>query len=1014
MPVEFLTDEEAASYGCFNGVPQREELERAFFLDDADKALIGRRRGDHNRLGFALQLTTVRFLGLFLADPLDVPTAVLVYLADQLAVADPSCVKRYTERRATRFEHAEEIKAAHGLRDFAAVEAEFTAWVEARAWTTGDGPKAIFDDAVAWLVERAVLLPGVTTLARPVAQVRDEATKRLWDTLYRLLTARQHTALERLLEVADGGRVSDLERWRKGPANPSGKNLEKALARVGEIKALGLGALDLDAVVPRRRLVDLARYGMAAKAPQLRRHPTSRRLATLAATVVYLEAKSIDDCLELFDLLMVTELVGKAERESKKEKVRQHPRLARASAKLAAAVEVLLEATGSGEAVAIADVWELIEAVVTRAELQATVAAVAEMVPAADPDNDGEMRAGLAGRIVMVSGFLKSLTEVIAFGATVEAAPVLAAMESMPDLLRSRRKPTFADIDETLVQGTWKRLVFAAAAAGDGQIDKNAYVFCVLTQFHRHLRRRDIYAEASARWRDPRAQLLDGQAWANAKGAVLTALSLPEDPDDLLAEHARVLDGAYREVAGRLDNEALRVDDDGRIHVERLQAVPEPASLVELRRQVNAMLPRVDLPEVILEVMAWEPRFVASFTAASGGQSRLGDLHVSIAACLTAHALNIGYGPIVKKGVEALERDRIGHVNQTYLGAETYSAANRWLIEAQARIGFAQALGGGLVAAIDGMRFVVAVPSIYARPNRKYFGPKRGATWLNMINDQGAGLGARVVSGTPRDSLHMIDVIFSQDGGQRPDIIVSDTGSYSDLVFGLVHLLGMEYRPALADLPDQRAWRVDARADYGPLDTLARGRVDLERITRHWDDIVRVVGSIYTGAVRAYDVVRMLQRDGHPTPLGEAIAAYGRIFKSLHILAYVDDETYRRDIKGVRNLQEGRHSLAAAIFHGKRGELYQRYHKGMENQLGALGLVLNCVVLWNTFYIDAALDQLRAHGHPAADDDVARLSPFVRHHLNVHGKYSFLLPELPGGLRALRDPGADDDEDHFA
>ncbi len=107
----------------------------------------------------------------------------------------------------------------------------------------------------------------------------------------------------------------------------------------------------------------------------------------------------------------------------------------------------------------------------------------------------------------------------------------------------------------------------------------------------------------------------------------------------------------------------------------------------------------------------------------------------------------------MKKGVEALERDWISHVNQTYLGAETYSPANRWLIEAQADIAFAQALGGGLVAAVDGMRFVVPVPSIYARPNRKYFGPKRGVTWLNMLNDQGSGLGAKVVSGTERDSL---------------------------------------------------------------------------------------------------------------------------------------------------------------------------------------------------------------------------------------------------------------------
>lgn len=197
--------------------------------------------------------------------------------------------------------------------------------------------------------------------------------------------------------------------WRKGPANPSGKNLARALARVSEVTAVGLGALDVHAVVPHRRLVELARYGMAAKAPQLRRHSPARRLATLAATAVYLEARSVDDCLELFDLLMVTELVGKAEREATKEKVRQHPRLARASAKLAAAVEVLLEATSTGETVGIEELWAMIEAVVPRAELQAAIAAVTEMVPPADPDDDGEMRAGLASRIVWSAGSSRPL-----------------------------------------------------------------------------------------------------------------------------------------------------------------------------------------------------------------------------------------------------------------------------------------------------------------------------------------------------------------------------------------------------------------------------------------------------------------------------------------------------------------------------------------------------------------------------------------------------------------------------
>ncbi len=213
--------------------------------------------------------------------------------------------------------------------------------------------------------------------------------------------------------------------------------------------------------------------------------------------------------------------------------------------------------------------------------------------------------------------------------------------------------------------------------------------------------------------------------------------------------------------------------------------------------------------------------------------------------------------------------------------ARTTGTPERPLVARQAGLPLAQAWGGGLVAAVDGMRFVVPVPAAFARPNRKYFGSKRGVTWLNAVNDHGMGRGAKIVSGTVRDSLHMIDVIFGLDGGDLPEVVVSDTGSYSDLVFGLLELLGISYRPALADLPDQKGWRIKGDADYGPLSTFARGRIDLAKIRRNCEDILRVVASIYTGTVRAYDVVAMLQRDGHPTALGEAIASYGRIFKSL-------------------------------------------------------------------------------------------------------------------------------------
>jgi hypothetical protein len=114
----------------------------------------------------------------------------------------------------------------------------------------------------------------------------------------------------------------------------------------------------------------------------------------------------------------------------------------------------------------------------------------------------------------------------------------------------------------------------------------------------------------------------------------------------------------------------------------------------------------------------------------------------------------------------------------------------------------------------------------------------------------------------------------------------------------------------------------------------------------------------------------------------------------------IDDEHYRRRILTQLNRGEARHSVARAVFHGQRGELRQRYREGQEDQLGALGLVVNAIVLWNTLYMEAALQQLQQGGLDVAAADVARLSPLVHRHINFQGRYAFALAEQPFPAKA--------------
>ncbi|MGH3769501.1 MAG: Tn3 family transposase [Pseudonocardiaceae bacterium] len=779
----FLTAKQLAVSSCFDVAPSAQELERFFFLDDEDRRLIAKRRGDANRLGFALQLTTVRFLGTFLDDPLDVPAVVLDELAGQLAITDPSCVKRYVERSNTRWEHRREICRIDGWTEFASVREELSSWIDHRAWTTGAGPKAIFDGVIAWLRQRQVLLPAVKELERLVSRVVREAHERLWWSLADVLSAQQARLLLDLLEVPDDRRFSPLEVLRRGPVDRTGKALVAALDRVVRVAGIGLGKVDL-AVVPQRRVVELARRGMTSSATDLRRMtPYSKRLATLLATVVYLEAKATDDALELFDLIMTSELLARAQRQSNADKLKRYSRLGKDASRLAAAVSVLLEAQEWDADVTIDVLWDAIENVASREQLRASVANINQILPP-DADPDGEWRAVLMSRYPLVRKFLRLLAETVEFGATTDAAPVLEALKSLPALLGvgpTKRIPAGCldarQVALDVVTPGWHELVLRRDRPSE-TVDRVGYVFCVLDQFHQRLRRRDIFAAASSRWADPRARLLSGQAWESARVSLMDSLQLPEDPGELLGECADELDAMWRHMAARAADGDIAMDRDGRVHAAGLKAIPEPASLVALRSRCQAMMPEVDIGDLILEVMGWHPEFTAAYTHVSGGARISGDLDITLAAVLTAQAVNVGWGPVVTPGVEALTRARIGHVYQNYVRAENHAAANAVLIAGQAGIATAEVWGGGLVAAVDGTRFVVPVRSIDARPNPKYFGRKKGTTLLNMINDQGVGVGGIVLAGTPRDSLFAVDLMYRRDGGVRPEVFISDTGSY--------------------------------------------------------------------------------------------------------------------------------------------------------------------------------------------------------------------------------------------
>lgn len=691
MPVSFLTLAQREHYDRYPNALSTIELARYFYLNDDDLELIASKRRDVNRLGYALQLTTVRFLGTFLEDPTAVPQTVIHTLAQQVKVTDSTCLSAYLESE-QRWRHTAEIRVRYNYREFTdkGVRFQLGRWLCAMCWTGTDRPSILFDHARAWLIGNKVLLPGVTVLERFIAEIRARMETRLWVLLGQSVNADQRSRLEDLLTIADNGRQSWFDKLRQGPVRISAPALIKALERIETVRSLGI-VLPTASTIPQSRLASLARFAGVAKVTAINRLSPARRMATLGAFIHCLEATAQDDALDVLDMLL-RDLFSRAEQADRKTRLRTLRDLDKAAKILAEACGMLLDPVLPDDAV--------------RAQINTTIGHDTLMqalnsVNALTRPPDDVFYVELKKKQGTVSRFLSKLLSIITFNSNPAGKALLQAFEWLqyrPD----NDPPT--DIINKAWQGYIKH--------EDGSTDLTAFTFCALEKLQTSLRRRDVFITPSWRYNDPRSGLLTGLEWDTVRPMVCRSLSLTSDPQPILTALSMELDQTYRAIASRLpENKSVRFEmraGKEELILSPLDKLDETASLKALRKTVKERMPLVDLPEIILEVAA-RTGFTNAFTHVAESKARASELTTSLCAVLLAQACNTGFEPFTSQDVASLRRDRMVWVEQNYMRDETLIDGNAILVAAQNQIALARLWGGGDVASADGLRFVVPV-----------------------------------------------------------------------------------------------------------------------------------------------------------------------------------------------------------------------------------------------------------------------------------------------------------------
>ena len=159
--------------------------------------------------------------------------------------------------------------------------------------------------------------------------------------------------------------------------------------------------------------------------------------------------------------------------------------------------------------------------------------------------------------------------------------------------------------------------------------------------------------------------------------------------------------------------------------------------------------------------------------------------------------------------------------------------------------------------------------------------------------------------------------------------------------------------------------------------------------------MVRVAASLRSRVAPAHVVLQRLANASPADRVAKALAALGRIIKTIYILRYIHEDNLRRRVQLQLNRGESRHELARWLFFANRGEFRTGDYEEIMNKASCLSLLSNAVLVWNTLAIMKIVTQLRAAGEAVLDEELVHISPLLHQHVIPNGTYRFTSPK-PG------------------
>jgi len=273
----------------------------------------------------------------------------------------------------------------------------------------------------------------------------------------------------------------------------------------------------------------------------------------------------------------------------------------------------------------------------------------------------------------------------------------------------------------------------------------------------------------------------------------------------------------------------------------------------------------------------------------------------------------------------------------------------------------------------------------------KYFGMGKGVVVYTFIDESHRLFYSIVINANERESGYVIDGLMNNDI-VKSDIHSTDTHGYSEVVFGITHLLGFSFAPRIKNFKEQQLYSFKYPKEYKELGylILPKRKIKIDLIEESWDEILRFIATIKSRRTTASQLLHRLTFYSKQHKLYRALKEFGKIIKTDFLLQYIDDVELRQKVEKQLNKVENANKFSKAVFFGNNSEFQVATTEEQNIANNCKRLIQNCVILWNYLYMSKKIED--AKSDKEREDIIKSLkNSSIVHwsHINFYGEYDF-------------------------